>query len=91
MIRALAGGGCRGGIVAARGTRGVITTERGLVSGALLARVVFRSLGTDSQIAHLPLNFVVGRPVVGVGVVRGRSARWEISAAVIRGDGFSAR
>ena len=87
MIRAMAGDGGRG-IVAARGTGGVITTRRRLVSGALPARVVFSGLAADSQFAHFLLSFIVGRPVVRVGVVRGRSGRWEISAAVVRGDRF---
>lgn len=86
----MAGDGGRG-VVAASGARGVITTRRRLVSGALLARVVFSGPATDSHIAHFPLNFIVGRTVVRVGVVRGRSGRWEISAAVIRGDRFGVR
>ena len=88
MIRAMAGDGGRRAIVAASGTRGVLTTRRRLVSGALLARVIFSGLATDSQIAHSLLNFVVGRPIVRVGVICGRSGWWEISAAVIRGDRF---
>jgi len=86
----MAGDG-RGGVVAARGTGGVLTTKRRLVSGTLLARVVFSGPATDCDIAHFPLSFIVGRTVVRVGVVRGRSGRWKISAAVIRGDGFGAR
>jgi hypothetical protein len=48
MIRALTvDGGCDA-VVATSSSRGVITASRRLVSGALLARVVFRSLATDS-------------------------------------------
>ena len=47
LIGAMARDGCRG-VVAARGTRGVIATGRRLITGALLAGVVFRGLSTDS-------------------------------------------
>lgn len=48
MIRALTWDGGRSGVVAAGRTRGVIATSRRLVSGALLASVVFRGLAADS-------------------------------------------
>lgn len=68
-------------------TRGVITTRRRLVSGASLARVVLSGFATDRHITHLLLNFAVGRPIVRVGIVRGRcGGSWEISTSVVRGD-----
>jgi hypothetical protein len=84
MVRTLARDGCRGGVVATGGTRGVITTRGRLVSGALLA-VVFRGLSTNPQVTHFSLDFVVSRHVVGVGVIGGRrSGTREASSTHIR-------
>lgn len=75
-------------VVATRDTRGVMTTRRRLVSCALLVRVVFSGLVTDSQIAHSLLDFIIGRTVVGIGVVCGGSVPWKICTSEIRGDRF---
>lgn len=81
------GGRC--GVVAASSTRGVIPARRRLVSSAPLASVVLSGFVTDRHIAHLPLNLAVGRPIVRIGIVRGRGGRsWEISTSVVRGDRF---
>jgi len=81
--------GGRGGVVTASSTRGVIATRRRLVSGAPLARVVLSGFATDRHITHLPLNLAVGRPIVRVGIVRGRGGgSREISTSMVRGDRF---
>jgi hypothetical protein len=48
VIRALARDSGGGGVVATRSTGGIIATRRSLVPSALLARVVFIGLATNS-------------------------------------------